>query len=78
VDIAGNPVHAGIMQTSGSLVGRPACVGPPRPDKHTFAGGSVASIQWSAFGQSGDLDDVYRHHQLDTDSIIAAGLDLLG
>jgi hypothetical protein len=27
---------------------------------------------------SGDLDDVYRHHQLDTDSIIAAGLDLLG
>ena len=32
----------------------------------------------TAFGQSGDLGDVYRHHQLDTDSIIAAGLDLLG
>jgi hypothetical protein len=53
-------------------------VGPPRPDEHKFADGSVASIQWSAFGQSGDLDDVYRHHQLDTDGIIAAGLDLLG
>ena len=32
----------------------------------------------AAFGQSGDLNDVFRHHQLDTDSIIAAGLDLLG
>ena len=31
----------------------------------------------TAFGQSGDLGDVYRHHQLDTDGIIAAGLDLL-
>jgi pyruvate dehydrogenase E1 component len=29
------------------------------------------------FGQSGDLDDVYRYHQLDPDSIVAAGLDLL-
>ena len=32
----------------------------------------------SAFGQSGDLDEVYRHHHLDTDSIVAAGLDLQG
>jgi pyruvate dehydrogenase E1 component len=29
------------------------------------------------FGQSGDLGDVYRHHGLDTDSIVAAGLDLI-
>jgi pyruvate dehydrogenase E1 component len=29
------------------------------------------------FGQSGDLDDVYRYHGLDTDSIVAAGLDLV-
>ena len=29
------------------------------------------------FGQSGDLDDVYRYHGLDTDSIIAAALDLV-
>jgi pyruvate dehydrogenase E1 component len=31
----------------------------------------------SHFGQSGDLDDVYRYHHLDTDSIVAAALDLL-
>ncbi len=31
----------------------------------------------SRFGQSGDLDAVYRHHGLDPDSIIAAALDLL-
>ena len=29
------------------------------------------------FGQSGDLDDVYRYHGLDADSIIAAALDLV-
>jgi pyruvate dehydrogenase E1 component len=29
------------------------------------------------FGQSGDLASVYRHHNLDTDSIVAATLDLL-
>ncbi|MDT4932999.1 MAG: pyruvate dehydrogenase component [Pseudonocardiales bacterium] len=29
------------------------------------------------FGQSGDLDDVYRHHGLDTDAIVGAALDLV-
>src|SRR5829696_1843412 len=29
------------------------------------------------FGQSGDLEDVYRHHQIDAESIIGAALDLL-
>ena len=29
------------------------------------------------FGQSGDLESVYRHHGLDTDSIVAAALDLI-
>ncbi|MFG2004018.1 pyruvate dehydrogenase [Spirillospora sp. NPDC048911] len=29
------------------------------------------------FGQSGSLEDVYRHHNLDTDSIIRAALDLI-
>jgi pyruvate dehydrogenase E1 component len=32
----------------------------------------------TTFGQSGDLDDVYRHHGLDTDSIVRAALDVLG
>ncbi len=30
------------------------------------------------FGQSGDLDAVYRHHGLDTDSIVGAVLDAVG
>ncbi|MCD1287446.1 pyruvate dehydrogenase [Brevibacterium sp. CCUG 69071] len=29
----------------------------------------------SSFGQSGDIDDVYRHHGIDTDSIVFAALD---
>jgi pyruvate dehydrogenase E1 component len=32
----------------------------------------------SRFGQSGDLDSVYRYHGLDVDSIVRAALDLLG
>ena len=31
----------------------------------------------TAFGQSGTIDDVYRHHGIDTDSIIRPALDLL-
>jgi pyruvate dehydrogenase E1 component len=29
------------------------------------------------FGQSGDLDSVYRHHGLDVDSVVGAALDLV-
>jgi pyruvate dehydrogenase E1 component len=29
------------------------------------------------FGQSGDLDDVYRYHQIDSESIIGGALDLV-
>ncbi|WP_433274323.1 transketolase-like TK C-terminal-containing protein [Pseudonocardia xinjiangensis] len=36
----------------------------------------AAHLGVSRFGQSGDLDDVYRHHGLDADSIVRAGLDL--
>jgi pyruvate dehydrogenase E1 component len=31
----------------------------------------------TGFGQSGDLDAVYRYHGLDTESIVRAGLDLV-
>ena len=31
----------------------------------------------SGFGQSGDLEALYRHHGIDTDSIVAAALDLV-
>jgi pyruvate dehydrogenase E1 component len=66
--------------------GRPRCAAAHRPRwTSAHAGllgrdqpGASTHLGVTAFGQSGDLDDVYRHHQLDTDSIIAAGLDLLG
>ena len=32
----------------------------------------------TAFGQSGDLASMYRHHHLDADSIVAAALDVVG
>ncbi len=40
----------------------------------------VASVQLGVtdFGQSGDLDDVYRYHHIDTSAIVAAALDLAG
>ncbi|MCY7344356.1 MAG: pyruvate dehydrogenase [Pseudonocardia sp.] len=38
----------------------------------------AAHLGVSRFGQSGDLAEVYRHHGLDPDSIVRAGLDLLG
>jgi pyruvate dehydrogenase E1 component len=31
----------------------------------------------SSFGQSGEIDDVYRHHGIDTDSIVVAALDAM-
>jgi pyruvate dehydrogenase E1 component len=32
----------------------------------------------SRYGQVGSLDEVYRYHGLDADSIVAAALDILG
>lgn len=32
----------------------------------------------SHFGQAGSLEDVYRHHGIDTDSIVRAAMDLVG
>ncbi|WUR85963.1 hypothetical protein OG967_48075 [Streptomyces phaeochromogenes] len=36
----------------------------------------VSSLGVTRFGQSGSLEDVYRHHGLDADSIVRAALDL--
>ncbi len=36
----------------------------------------AAHLGVSRFGQSGGLDEVYRHHGLDTDAIVRAALDL--
>ena len=36
------------------------------------------SLGVSTFGQVGSLDEVYRHHHIDTDSIVGAALDVTG
>jgi pyruvate dehydrogenase E1 component len=50
------------------------------PHTLTFLAGihgvPAAHLGVSRFGQSGDLESVYRHHGIDTDSIVAAALDL--
>lgn len=38
---------------------------------------AASALGVSRFGQVGSLDDVYRYHGIDTDSIVAAALDLL-
>jgi pyruvate dehydrogenase E1 component len=35
-----------------------------------------AALGVTRFGQAGSIEDVYRHHGIDTDSIIRAALDL--
>ncbi|MEH0421476.1 transketolase-like TK C-terminal-containing protein [Streptomyces sp. B21-083] len=37
----------------------------------------VTTLGVSRFGQSGSLEDVYRYHHIDTDSVVAAALDLV-
>jgi pyruvate dehydrogenase E1 component len=50
---------------------------------HTLAflagvhGVRAAHLGVTRFGQSGDLDSVYRYHGLDADSVIAAALDVM-
>ena len=50
---------------------------------HTLAflagvnGVRAAHLGVTRFGQSGDLESVYRYHGLDTDSVVAAALDVL-
>ncbi len=43
----------------------------------TVNGVPATHLGVTRFGQSGDLHDVYRYHGLDTDSIVAASLDLV-
>ncbi|MFF3371905.1 pyruvate dehydrogenase [Streptomyces sp. NPDC002680] len=38
---------------------------------------ALATLGVSRFGQSGALDDVYRYHGIDTDSVVRAALDLV-
>ena len=43
-----------------------------------MAGGvPVAPLGVAQFGQSGDLPDVYRHHEIDAETVVGAALDLV-
>ncbi len=50
---------------------------------HTLAflagvrGAPIACLGVDDFGQSGDVDDLYRHFGIDADTIVGAALDLL-
>ncbi|MGW4077547.1 pyruvate dehydrogenase, partial [Streptomyces asiaticus] len=37
----------------------------------------VTTLGVTRFGQSGSIEDVYRYHGIDTDSIVTAALDLV-
>jgi pyruvate dehydrogenase E1 component len=41
-------------------------------------GTAIAGLGVQDFGQSGDVDDLYRHFGIDTETIVGAALDLLG
>ena len=37
----------------------------------------ISSLGVQDFGQSGDVDDLYRHFGIDTDTIVGAAMDLI-
>ncbi len=41
------------------------------------AGAPIACLGVQRFGQSGDIAELYEHHQIDAESVVGAGLDLL-
>ena len=51
------------------------------PSALAFLAGSrpapIACLGVTGFGQSGDLDDLYRHHGLDVDTIVGSAVDLV-
>jgi pyruvate dehydrogenase E1 component len=47
------------------------------PHTLAFLGGRVACLGVQRFGQSGDLEELYEHHQVDAESVVGAALDLL-
>jgi pyruvate dehydrogenase E1 component len=40
-------------------------------------GTMIASLGVSSFGQSGDIEDLYRHFGIDSETITGAALDLI-
>ena len=50
--------------------------GPDRPGEVQFGPGQVFRMLSRIAFQAGDIDDVYRYHGIDVDSIVRATLDL--
>jgi pyruvate dehydrogenase E1 component len=48
------------------------------PHTLAFLGGRTTCLGVERFGQSGDLAELYEHHQIDAESVVGAALDLLG
>jgi len=48
------------------------------PHALAFLGGRVTCLGVQRFGQSGDLRELYEHHEIDAESVIGAALDLRG
>jgi len=42
------------------------------------AGAPIACLGVQRFGQSGDIGELYEHHEIDAESVVGAALDLLG
>ena len=47
------------------------------PHTLAFLGSRIACLGVQRFGQSGDIDELYEHHQIDAESVVGAALDLL-
>ena len=47
------------------------------PHTLAFLGGRLACLGVQRFGQSGDIAELYEHHQIDAESVVGAALDLL-
>ncbi|HYI20459.1 MAG TPA: pyruvate dehydrogenase [Solirubrobacteraceae bacterium] len=48
------------------------------PHTLAFLGPRIACLGVERFGQSGDIAELYEHHQIDAESVVGAALDLLG
>jgi pyruvate dehydrogenase E1 component len=48
------------------------------PHTLAFLGGRITCLGVHRFGQSGDLAELYEHHEIDAESVVGAALDLLG
>jgi pyruvate dehydrogenase E1 component len=47
------------------------------PHTLAFLGGRIACLGVQRFGQSGDIEELYEHHQIHAESVVGAALDLL-